>query len=260
MWADAEMLLRCLKSARSLLPEPIDGILGPDALWNALGQRSREAGCEHKTARLRVQMPGRYRIDYLTGQWRKRYATIACDGERTKKVFDDRIVTGPVSRLDDELASLFDPAWLLSGWKLSEAGEAIVGGRPGFAIVAQALGEVGIMRRWLPFNLLEVVVDAEFGILLRQTAYVDERPATCSELRAVTAADSAADSDAEADFRVEDAWGLRAVADTGGPLDDLNLPTAVQGVAAAATLAVGGAIAGAVALTGWLEKHRARRG
>jgi hypothetical protein len=31
-----------------------------------------------------------------------------------------------------------------------------------------------------------------------------------------------------------------------------------RGAAAAAALAVGGAIAGAVAVTGWLEKHRAR--
>ena len=64
---------------------------------------------------------------------------------------------------------------------------------------------------------------------------------------------------AAADFRIEPGPGMRAVTDSGGPLSGRDLPRAAEAAGTAATLAVGTAIAGAVAVTGWLEKHRARR-
>jgi hypothetical protein len=56
-------------------------------------------------------------------------------------------------------------------------------------------------------------------------------------------------------FRIVPGPGMRSVTESGGPLSDLNLPRPAEAAAAAATLAA----AGAVAVTGWLEKHRARR-
>ncbi len=90
--------------------------------------------------------------------------------------------------------------------------------------------------------------------MLRQTSYINGRPATRSELRNVTAP---AGPDG---FRIEPAPGMRAVTDAGGLLADQDLPTPVRAVGTAAALAAGGAIAGAVAVTGWLQKRRARPG
>ena len=53
---------------------------------------------------------------------------------------------------------------------------------------------------------------------------------------------------------------MRAVSDTGGLLADRDMPTPVKAVGNMAGLAAGGAIAGAVAFTGWLQKRRARPG
>jgi hypothetical protein len=53
---------------------------------------------------------------------------------------------------------------------------------------------------------------------------------------------------------------MRAVTDAGGLLADQDLPAPVRAVGTAAALAAGGAIAGAVAVTGWLQKRRDQPG
>jgi hypothetical protein len=196
-------------------------------------------------------MPGRYRIDYRTGNWHLRYAAIACDGERARKIFADRVAVGPAMPLPIDIASLVDPAWLLSTWKLSAAGPARVAGRPGFRIVAEPTqGRVAAMG----YSLVEVVVDAELGILLQQTSFAGERPAVRTELRSVRPA-----GDGPAGFGADAAPGLRVVTDSGSLMSDWDLSRPVQAAGAAAVLAAGGAAVGAIAVTGWLEKHRPRR-
>ena len=251
-WVDAGTALGAAQALRSMLPQPLDGIFGPDALWDAVEDRGRQEGSVHRTARLRVSMPGRYRIDHLTGRWRDKFQAIMCDGDHTGKLYDNRVATGPAKPLDQELATLIDPAWLLTRWTLSAAGEVSVGGRRGFRIIAEARG----WPTWPgpPVPLIESVVDAELSVSLRQTSYINGRPATRSELRNVTAP---AGPDG---FRIEPAPGMRAVTDAGGLLADQDLPTPVRAVGTAAALAAGGAIAGAVAVTGWLQKRRARPG
>ncbi len=251
-WVDAGTALGAAQALRSMLPQPLDGIFGPDALWDAVEDRGRQEGSVHRTARLRVSMPGRYRLDHLTGRWRDKFQAIMCDGDHTGKLYDNRVATGPAKPLDQELATLIDPAWLLTRWTLSAAGEVSVGGRRGFRIIAEARG----WPTWPgpPVPLIESVVDAELSVLLRQTSYINGRPATRSELRNVTAP---AGPDG---FRIEPAPGMRAVTDAGGLLADQDLPTPVRAVGTAAALAAGGAIAGAVAVTGWLQKRRARPG
>jgi hypothetical protein len=56
-------------------------------------------------------------------------------------------------------------------------------------------------------------------------------------------------------FRIDPRPGMRAVTDSGSPLADLNLPRPAEVASTAASLAA----AGAVAVTGWLDKHRNRR-
>ena len=112
-WTDAETVVGALQAFRSTLPQPVDGILGPDQVWDAFGERLREVGGVHRTARLLVSMPGKYRINHLTGDWRPKCKTVACDGEHTRKVYDNRVATSPARPLRKELAALADPAWLL---------------------------------------------------------------------------------------------------------------------------------------------------
>jgi hypothetical protein len=251
-WRSPGTALGAAATFRSVLPQALDGILGPDALWDAVWERGRQEGTVRRTARLRVSMPGRYRIDYLTGNWRTTCQAMASDGEHSRKLFANRVATGPARPLEHEVATMVDPAWLLRGWTLGAGGEASVDGRRGFRIVAQASGWPARAGLGQVFSPIESIIDAELGIVLRQTSYVDGRPATRYELRNVAAPAR------PADLRIDLAPGLRAVTDTGGLLADRDLPTPVKAVGTAAGLAAGGAIAGAVAVTGWLQKRRAR--
>jgi hypothetical protein len=246
-------MLERANTVRMTLPSPLEGIFGPDALWEAVGERMGDYG-GHRVARLRVRAPDRYRVDYLSGDWDKRYASIACDGEHTSKLFTDRVATGPATPPEPDLAALLDPAWLLSGWRLLSSSPVTVRGRAGFRLLAEVTG-TGEDNTGNSFAAAEAIADAELGILLRQTAYVGEHPAVRTELRQLIVRDG----DTAEDFRIEPTPRQRAVADSGGPLGDRNLPLVVETAGTAAGLAVAGAVAGAVALTGWLGKHRPRR-
>ncbi len=246
-WIDAQAWMQFGRAMMDKIPEPFAGLLGPDALWDALGERAEDGG-GHRIARLAVQLPGRYRLDYLSGHWNKRYKSIACDGEHTTKLFDDRVATGPVRPLDASFAAMLDSAWLLNGWRLSVAGPTTVAGRSGVAIRAVAVGTAdnGADNT---FTGADVVVDTELGVLLRNTTYAGGRATTRTELRGVVP-----DAGSRA-FRIVPEPGMRAATDSGSPLADLNLPRPAEAATAAATLAA----AGAVAITGWLDKHRQRR-
>jgi hypothetical protein len=243
-WIDLLPWAQNFSKFQEKMPAFLDGIFGPDALWDALADRAAEDGPRHRVARLAVQNPGQYRLDYLSGDWNKRYTAIACDGEHTTKLFTDRVATGPVKRLDAKLAAMLDPAWLLAGWRLAVIGAASVAGRNGIRIRAVASPAAGIVSTGA-----DVVVDAELGVLLRNTTYVNDQPATRTELRDLSLLDE------KTSFRIVPGPGVRSVTDSGSPLADLNLPRPAEAAAAAATLAA----AGAVAVTGWLDKHRARR-
>jgi hypothetical protein len=258
-WTDGEAIVLAMQAANRALPQPLGGILGPDALWDALEEQGRQDGSQHMTARLRVAMPGRYRIDYLTGDWRKRHKAVACDGEHTRRLFDDRVAVGPAMPLKSELADLIDPAWLLSEWNLSAAGAASVAGRPGLRIIAEPSGGIAWSGGGM-FSRLEVIIDAELGIMLRHTSYTGERPVTRSEFRNLTPHNHHESGDGPGGFGTDAAAGLRVMTDSGGLFGDRDLPAPVQAAGTAAALAVGGAIASAVAVTGWLDKHRPGRG
>jgi hypothetical protein len=251
-WIQAETLVTAFDTLRPAFPQVIEGIFGPDEVWDAVAERGREAGTLHRTGRLLVSMPGRYRIDQLTGHWRPPCQAVACDGEHTRKLYRDRVAVGPATPLRRDLAELADPAWLLDRWALSVTGEASVAGRRGFRVVAHSAGRPG-RPAGEPFSAIEVVVDAELGVVLRQTRYLGERPAIRAELRNLTTPTR------PADFRLPTPAGRREVSDAGGPFGDRDLPGPVKTAASAAALAAGGAVAGAAALTGWLQKRRAQR-
>jgi hypothetical protein len=143
---------------------------------------------------------------------------------------------------------MLDPAWLLTGWRLSLTGPASIAGRNGIRIRAVAARTADNGADNL-FTRADVVVDAELGVLLRNTTYVNDQPATRTELRDLCGLDETTS------FRIVPKSGMRSVTDSGGPFGDRNLPRPAEAAATAAALAT----AGAVAVTGWLEKHRARR-
>lgn len=143
---------------------------------------------------------------------------------------------------------MLDPAWLLNGWRLTVVGSASVAGRDGTRIRA-VTAETADNGADNLFTRAEVVVDAELGVLLRNTTYVNDQPATRTELRDLRPAGE------PSRFRVTPEPGMRSVADSGGPFGDRDVPRPAEAAATAATLMA----AGAVAITGWLEKHRAPR-
>ena len=258
-WTDGELMLEWAQQVRSSMRQPFTrqpftGILGPDSVWTALGERV--AGIAYRTARLRLALPGRYRIDYLSGNWQSKLA-IACDGGRLQTRYSNRMVTGPAEPLEDDWARLADPAWLLeSGWQLSPAGETTVGGRQGLLAWADARpgpdSSVLYPDSWyphgaaVPFDQIAVIIDAELGILLRYLGYLKGRPAVCFELHDVQPC-SAADA---ADFSIEIPPGTRVI-ESSSPLAHLDLQRPVNAVKAAGAIGM----AGAAAVSSWLQNR-----
>ncbi len=140
-------------------------------------------------ARVTVAMPGCYRIDMLTDPG-ARAACIASDGERMWRVYPDRVAVGPAGPLPPGIGSVLDPSWLLDGYQLSTQGTVTVGGRPGLRIAAVPASPV--LRQGLQPGVsaaadqIEVIVDAELGITLRQVCSFQGLPLVHSELAGVT--------------------------------------------------------------------------
>ena len=119
--------------------------------------------------------------------------TVACDGQRTFRVFEDEVLAGPASTLDQgrhgNLPQLVDGSWLL-GCRLSGGDVVEVDGRTGYRVIATiGAGPVtGAPPSWLPGWWLPAVavVDASSGRLLRLTRYSGGKTATRVELRSLS--------------------------------------------------------------------------
>jgi hypothetical protein len=119
--------------------------------------------------------------------------TVACDGRRSYRVFEDEVSVGPARALDEgrhgNLAQLVDGSWML-GCRLSGGEVVEVEGRTGYRVVATT-GAGPVTRAplsllpgwWLP---AVAVVDSSSGRLLRLTRYRDGRAAIRLELKSLT--------------------------------------------------------------------------
>jgi hypothetical protein len=135
----------------------------------------------HTMATVRTGSHGRYRIDYAVHPRERQPTAIACDGQRHWSLNQDRLLTGPAAPPPVQLATVADASWLLE-CSLSGGTEVMVGNRRGYRISITA----GVSPSWfLVFFPAEAVVDAELGVLLQLTCYVDGKPATRTELRDV---------------------------------------------------------------------------
>jgi hypothetical protein len=159
----------------------------------------------HAVYSVRVGAWDRFRVDRVfrappartrrvqVGKHGRDPVTVACDGQRTFRVFEDEVRVGPASVLGEggpgDLPQLVDGSWLL-GCRLS-GGEAVeVDGRAGYRVIATiGAGPVmGAPLSWLPAWWLPAVaiVDASSGRLLRLTRYRDGKTATRLELRSLS--------------------------------------------------------------------------
>jgi hypothetical protein len=160
---------------------------------------------DHAVYSVRVGGWDRFRVDRVfrtrsararnvqLGKRDRDVVTVACDGQRTFRVFEDEVRAGPASTLDRGwhgcLSQLVDGSWLL-GCRLSGGEEVEVDGRTGYRVIATVgAGPVsGAALSWLPGWWLPAVavVDASSGRLLRLTRYSGGAAATRQELRSVS--------------------------------------------------------------------------
>ncbi len=153
-------------------------------LWRPYGDHAFED--VDRVARVAVAMPGRYLIEAITDPGRKP-ARIACNARQLWRAYPDRVAVRAAEPLPREIATIIDPAWLLDElYQVSVLGEAEVDGRP--ALHVRAAGD------WLPphsgplsgtpvfSDQVEVFIDRELGICLRQLSSYQGHPVMRTEL------------------------------------------------------------------------------
>lgn len=208
----------------------------------------------HRSALLRVAIPDRYRIEYRRDDRPRQPLTVGCDGHRLRKAYHNRVVGCPAEPLPPEFVRLLDPAWLLDGWQLTVAGQAIVGGRQAVRVIARPLARrvLSAVADAQASMRIALLLDAELGIVLRQVSFVDGLPAVRFELRDVTVHQG----DLPGDFGVEVGPGIPVIESDGGPLHDLDLPAPVIAAADAGTAVLSGMRSAVVRLSEELSKNR----
>ncbi len=244
-WTSARVLTAALSRTRDAMPPALDGILGPDAVLDALTARVTGAT---RIVRLRVAGPGRYRIDQVAGDQPAVPDIMGCDGDRQWQVTRSRrtawVSARPAWPLPPEFSCLADPAWLLGAYRLQAGGETEVGGRRGVVAVGRwhRDGEPpgpGYFWPGSPAEQVEAVVDPELAILLRLTGFIGDQPVICYEMRGLRAG-----------VANTGAFDVPPGAHSRGPLNHLGLTPA-----GAAKRAAWLGAAGASSLVGWLQKR-----
>ena len=137
-------------------------------------------GTESKRSTLVIAPGARYREQgdgYLSG----------CDGDRSWHAWPDdggwsaEATGGPEP---PPAVRMLRPSWLLTGFTLEPGGPATVSGRDALRVVATPRPGLELQRvvTRRPLDRVEVVVDAELGILLRCEEILDGRPLRVTEL------------------------------------------------------------------------------
>jgi hypothetical protein len=166
---------------------------GPHRPVAGSGRRARPSGNEWETATdLQGTETSRSTLLIAPGG-RCRYQgggfASGCDGGRSWQEFEEegRLVEmagGP----RPPLATLLRPSWLLNGYTLEIGGSATTLGREGLRVVATPRRSIrDAVARWgRPVDRVEVIVDAELGILLRHEEIFDGKPLSLTELVSVS--------------------------------------------------------------------------
>jgi hypothetical protein len=186
--------------------------MGHGGFGRLLEASSEREPRSHTMATIRTGSHGRYRIDYAVFPRGRAPKAIACDGQRHWSLTRDRLLTGPAAPPPIQLANVADASWLLE-CSLSGGTEVTVGNRRGYRI--SITGGVS-PSRFLVFFPAEAVVDAELGVLLRLSCYVDGKPAARTELR-----DIGPGPVEPGVFRLDAPPGVRVVEASGNLLADM---------------------------------------
>jgi outer membrane lipoprotein-sorting protein len=227
-WADAAILGEWAQTRAS--------DRGWDGIGSAAGALGGRAGRSHRVTRVAIGRDGRYRLDYLRDRRKHGPRTVACDGSRCWRAYDDRVVIGPEIPLPHEIIKLVDTAVLLVS-HVSDVAETQVGGRLGFALRAAAdapdhMQVPGLVKE------SDLVVDAALGIILRQTWYADDAQAMRGEFRDVMplSADGS-------EFAFDVPQGIRVERTDSWLLDEMDIPegtrSAIRSAGSAAKAAHG---------------------
>ena len=206
-------------------------------------------------ARLRVSGPDRYRLDFSSRPRRIDSTTIACDGERRWRVFQDRTLVGPAAPLREEIVALADSSWLLRT-RLSGGAELTYRGRAARQLRVTPVSGLELSLGPLMILAADAILDAETGCLLRLLSYSDDTLAIWSELDDIST--EPADPD---EFRVHVPPGTRTVEETGNLYaDGAAVIPGVKGTAARAAAEAVNRTAGAVsAARSFLDDLRGHR-
>lgn len=151
---------------------------------DALGSRETPEGERERIARIWFERPDRMRIERegsgLTVVRGGRWWVADEDGVESNED-DPRVGLGDA----DESAHLLDPSMLLGALELDPTGELTVAGRTAKRLRAVPRGGLrnrfDLHRLGIGADEYELVVDAERGILLRTTAFLDGEPFASAE-------------------------------------------------------------------------------
>ena len=206
---------------------------GSGGFADLLDTMTRGMNVARTDARLRVSGPDQYRLDYYSPRPdRGAPTTIACDGERRWRVYQDRTMVGPAAPLTDPIAFLADSCWLLRA-RLSGGTELTYRGRPARQLrVTRVLGGAGLVvgPPLFPDTIADATVDAETGCLLRLISYAGDTLVIWWELD-----DISTEPADRGEFRVHVPPGTRTVEETGNWVaDDIAVMPGLAGTAARA--------------------------
>ena len=231
-WTDTRALFHRAQEARAATPV-LGRLLGPDAFWSALDDVVPDR--EHQVHRLVFADLLRYRLDVVLNPARRAPTGLACDGVHGYRLFPDRLVRVAPAPPEFEQAQLLDLAWLL-GHDLTAEGWVEHGGRRALRLTARSRPRA-VPSLELLFPRLEVLVDAEFGVALRSTAYQQDGTAVARhELRGLRSVEPD-----ESVFRPAPPAGGRTMEGGEGPFGDSALPPPLKAAAGAAGFLAGGA-------------------
>jgi outer membrane lipoprotein-sorting protein len=192
-------------------------------LWEAA--KDSTPASRELSASLALAMPERYRIDY-SSDTEGRPVCIACDGERLWRVYSDRIGVRSAEPPSAGLADTIDPRWLLNEDQLTVTGEGTVSGRSALTVTLLPDLRFHIRSpfsgRPIPADKIDLAIDADLSVLLRQVWYCGDQPVMRAELTDITLG-----SDSSV-FRIDPPPGTRIV--TGGLLAETGMSPA--GIAA----------------------------
>jgi hypothetical protein len=191
--SDRDLALSLLRATRSpgVRVEPVmrpkAGGDGSQQAWEEVPDE--ELGGHHSgRARLLVAPGGRYRqewADQPSGQVR------GSDGERGWMWCRPDLAPPPwvpvAAGLEPPFPELFCPSELLSGLTLEMPGPVTACGRDALAVVATPRADIGHVPRLrsVLFDRLEMIVDAELGILLRREETFEGQQLSLTELTSV---------------------------------------------------------------------------